>query len=212
MANAYVTGPCHLYVAPGILQASSSGTLAPALLNYCSAASIFYLGTCETVPKIIIDPKWKPLFADIGGDQTPFEFAWMGEDGLVTGVLNRWNESVYKKCATRPRPTGTRGTYTASDIGTLMFAEAVAYPLWCHFPYYSKVYGTLYNMPAGYRFLASFLRGPDEIEPGTKASRRAIVFAAAPIYKPSDGTWKLYDENMTYIPSVPPTVATGAVV
>lgn len=221
MANPYVTGPVHLYVAApqGIGSSSSSSSSSsgsvytnnppdPLLLAYPSM--IYYLGTCETAPKIVIDPKWKPLFADIGGDQVPFDFAYTGEDATVTGVLNRWNEYVYRSIVARPNTT-VRGTLTANDVGSLMIAEGKAHCLWLHFPYYSKAYGSTYNMPAGYRFPASFVIGPDHIEGGTKASKRLIQWKCARTYKPSDGTWLIYDHTMTYIPSSPPTYPTGAI-
>jgi len=216
LANLYVTGPAHIYVAPGgIISTSNSGSSGTLIANYfagVSASTILYLGTCEQPPRILVDPKWKALYADIGGDEVPFEKSFMGEAGMVTGILNRWNEAVYAKCAAKPRTNATRGTWTANDVGTLMLAEAVAYPLWLHFPYASKQFGTIYNMPSGYRFLATYLAGPDGIDPGTKASKRVIAFACERVYKPSDGSWKLYDHDMTNIPAIPPNNSTGAIV
>ncbi len=151
------------------------------------------------------------LTAAIGGGEVPFDRAWLGETGMATGVLTRWNEYVYAKCVTRPRASATRGQNTCNDVGSLMLAQAISYSVWFHFPYYSKMFGSTYMMPAGYRFLAGCLVGPDGIEPGTKASKRAFVFQFDRVYKPSDGTWWLYDHTMTSIPDTPPPGPFGSV-
>ncbi len=215
MANVYCTGPVHLYVGLNISRSGSTGSTLMADLiagaNAASTSQIYYLGTCETAPKIQIDPKWKAIHADIGGDEVPFDWIFMGEDAKVAGVLTRWNESVYSALAARPRTSGTRGAATATDMGTLMLTDAVAVPLWLHFPYYSKAYGSTYNMPNGYRFFATWMMGPDEIETGTKVNKRLIRLQCNRVYKASDGTWQLYDGSMVNIPSVPPVGRTGQV-
>lgn len=216
MAGPYVTGPVNIYVSPNPANwnKSGSGTQSGIFGIYPSAGSILYLGTCDVPPRTILNPRWRQIFASIGGEQVPFDFCFEGEDGQTMGVLNRWNESVYKLCAARPKhPSSGRGALTATDIGTLMIAEAYAYSVWLHFPYYSKLlYGTSYaEMPAGYRFPGSFMIGPDGIEGGTRASKRAFIFQHCRIYKPTDGTWTLYDHIMQSIPTVPPNNFTGAV-
>lgn len=213
MAITHVTGPVHIYVGTDHYTPTSGYGSAFSTLRTTPVASgyISYLGTCETPPRILINPRWKPLMADIAGDELPFDFAFNGEDAQIQGVLNRWNEYVYYHLAARPRTTGTRGTYTASDLGTLMLHEGRAIPLWLHFPYSAaKAYGATYSMPAGYRFLATFPVTPEEIQGGARASKRLITWQAMPVYSATDGTWCLYDHDMTNIPSIPPTGTTGA--
>src|SRR5215469_12261507 len=101
MAQLYTTGPAHIYTGP---------LTAP-----------LYLGTCEESPDIDLMAVEKEVVNSIGGVGIPFDKAYQGEMGLITAVLNRYNESTYQAMAARPRTFqgGIPGTNTAGDVGSL---------------------------------------------------------------------------------------------
>lgn len=183
MANLYVTGPAHIFVQlPGI----------------AGPQAYSYLGTAERYPKISIRPANEPVFNDIGG-KVPFDMAHMGEEAFVSADISRWNEPVYAALAARPRPgSGTRGVNVAGDIGTLYVTEGFAYSLAVLFPYAAKLVYAAAGMPAGYRFLSSYLVGPDELEPlGTTPRKIRLMWHCLRTYDPSTGSLFLYDHDMT---------------
>lgn len=219
MAKLYSTGPANLYVS--LSSTGSSLTMAD-LLAYPSKATTYFLGTCEQPPKINIEPAYMPIKADIGGPLLPFDHLFTGEIGVVAGILNSWNETVYQELTARPTLTGTRGTYTSKDIGrpVMMSGPGRAFCLWVQFPYSAAkaVYGTAGSMPRAYRFPGAVLFGPDVIMPGA-GSRRALTFWCGRVYKASDGTWKVYDhltvdpgDATNALPAVPPVTMDGVLV
>lgn len=185
----YVTGPAAFYVAPNL-----AGT--PQLLGYC-----------ETAPRIRITPRYSPVMSDLAGDQIPADWLYQGADADILGDLTIWNWSVLELLMSRPSTTAnSAGVDLEGAVGSLMVGEGFAKTLWVQFPYASK---TLFSgqMPAGYRFVATWLMGPDEFDMGTKANKVHVQFHAARTYK--DGKWTLYDHDMTGIPLLPPTGILG---
>lgn len=157
MAKAYCTGPVHLWV--GI-----AGGHGPR-----------YLGTGESAPDIEIKAEFEPLTADLAGGKVPFDRMFLGEEGLVSCVLTRWNWSVLRKMMARPSAdTGTPGHNVSGDVGTVMGLEGKTYPLWCQFPYQEKAFQA--DMPGGVHFLSAFLLSPDKIKGGAVAKRVHVVF------------------------------------
>lgn len=218
MASLYSTGPANLYVS--VATVGSSLTMTD-LLTYPSKATTFFLGTCEKPPVISLEPAYLPIKADIGGPLLPYDHLFTGEIGIVSGVLNRFNEAVYAEIAARPTLLGTRGTYAAKDVGRpmMMSGPGRAFCLWVQFPYQAKtVYGSTGSMPKAYRFPGAILFGPDVVMPGTP-SRRALTFWCGRVYKASDGTWKVYDhliadpnDGTNTLPAVPPITMDGVLV
>lgn len=210
MAKVYVTGPAYIYVGVGNI-ALGSGSGISGILSYPNPQDIYFLGSCQQPPRILINPKFKPIFADIGGSEVPYDWMFMGEDAAVFGVLNYWNESVYAKCASRPYPyLDTRGAQRAAGVGSLMVTQGFAYHLWIRFPYAAKP--VFSDMPGGYHFTAAWMSGPDEINPGTRSGKRAVAFHCARVYNAANGTWSLYDHDMTSVPVNPPDNENGLLV
>ena len=206
MTMPYVTGPVHVYVAT---RCSFPGNN---LLSYPNANQIDYLGTGEFAPDIIKQPKFDPVYNDIGGS-LPFDYLFQGEEAAVPITLTKFNWNVLYKINALPDPTELPGRYQSYDIGSLMVTEGLAYALWCHFPYYSdKTIFSTANMVAGYHFFASWADSV-VVSGGTKANKVRVNFKCIRVYQPSsiDNGWYLFDHTMTNIPRVPPTAATGAV-
>ncbi len=209
MSTPQCSGPAFIYIA----------RLAPGTVP--TTAQLYFLGTCEQPPTMQFNPQWEPIMNDIGGSLLPIDYSYQGEDGLVSGTLNKWNETVYLRLASHGLAQGVaaRGSELWSDIGTISQVEGITFETWMHFPYSAAktVYGTTNFMPAGYRFLACRLAG-HVIRPGTRANRRQLIFHADRAYLPSAtpslNGFSLYDHLMTTtttFPSVPPILPTGQV-
>lgn len=205
----YVTGPAHIYCSAGagIQQNALSG------LNVPSGGTPLYLGTCIEAPKVRFTPKWSPLMNDLAGDQEPYDESYQGQSADIFGDLTVWNWSVLHLMKARPDSSAFEGVDPALAIGTLMITEGFCYTVWIDYPYYRQKAAfasaaTKTESPAGYRFRAAWLYGPDEENPGTKPNSIHIQIKARRFYQP-DGSFFLYDHNMTGIPNVPPTGVLG---
>ena len=190
MAIPYVTGAAYLYVGVG-----------------ASKAPVF-LGTAQQKPRIRIKRNYTPVMNDIGGEE-PFDWSYQGQAGMVSVVLSRWNESVYNALANEPNPLRALplvGNDFDGDIGTLINTENVSIPLWVRYPYgpaqlAPKVAMVANTMRAGYRFLAAFLLGPDDLEPGTRPYQITLNFYCTRVYVPAQRRFFVYDQNMVGLPN-----------
>lgn len=227
MASPYVSGPVHMYVSTGDisnvprvdLPRNTTFNVLP--LGYPPCSAIRYLGTCEQAPRILVNPRYKPITASFSGgdDSAPIDFAGMGEDALISGTLTYWNELVFEQCVSRPL-YNARTPGVGGNRGKLMIHQGLTFCLWLQFPYASKAYGTSLLMPGGYRFPTAWMLGPEDYSIGTSAAKRSIILHGHPTYERqstlADGitTWRshflLYDALMAYIPSVPPVGTDGA--
>lgn len=212
MANPFSTGPVEIYVCPrtGVATSGYGGGLID-LLTYPSPGAMYFLGYCEKAPRVLINPKWIPLLSDLNGGQVPFDVSCAVSDAMISMTLTVWNEQVYKPLVATPRGfSSTRGFWAAADVGRLMLHEAYATAVWCYFPYSTlKPFGAAFFQPAGYHFIATWPTG-EEIESGSKLSKRLLQLYAVPVYNPTNGTWTLYDHTMTHIPAIPPYLPSGA--
>jgi hypothetical protein len=209
MANPYCTGPVPIWV--GVGAGSDADDNTP-----------FFLGWFERgLNDFHIDPKYQPIFADIYGSLLPYDHMFMGEDGWCSGDLSVWNEAVYARCVARPTSllSPGRGSLGPTDLGSLMQAENLAFPIWLPFPYSAPKATPLPGAPNGYRFPQAWFFGPDHIIGGLQQSKRRIVCYFAPLRNESTGAIKLYDPFMTQdgtsggtaLPAIPPSAATGAI-
>lgn len=203
MANPFVTGPVPVYV--GVGAGASASDNAP-----------YFLGWFERgLNDFHIDPKYMPINADILGPMLPYDHLFMGEDGWCSGDLSVWNEAVYARCVTRPThlSAGARGTYTPTDLGSLMVAEGLTYPVWLPFPYSAKTVA-MPGQPAGYHFPNSWMFGPDHIIGGLQQAKRRVVFYFQAKRDSSSGVITLYDHVVTVnsvnlATAIPPSAAAG---
>ncbi len=189
MSSPYVTGPAFLYV--GV-----SGGLT-------SKAPVF-LGTCEDSPEVRINAEWIPLMNALGGSQIGSDTSFQGEKGFVRADLTKYNESVYAVMASRPFFTGTRGVTPFGGLGTLMLTENAYYPLWIQFPYFTtKTVMAAAGLPAGYRFFAAWLEGPDNLGPlSTKPRKLSLVWTCQRVFNATTLAWGLYDSSMAGLPTI----------
>jgi hypothetical protein len=217
MSIAQVSGPCYLYISRLTIATNTSGVTA--LSTPAAAAQLYFLGTCETPPTLQLNPQWEPIMNDIGGSMLPIDYSYQGEDAVLSGTLNKWNELVYKNLASHSLAQGVsgRGSELWKDVGTLAQLEAIAFQLYVHFPYSAAktIYGTTNSMPVGYRCVACRLAG-HSIGPGTRANRRQLVVhsdrALLETFVNTTSGFTLYDHSgFDNIPAVPPIKPTGQV-
>ncbi len=195
MATIYVTGPCAIFT-------GSSANNSPV-----------FLGHAERGVAINIRPQWRPAYSDLGGS-VPFDMLYEGEDALVNADVSRYNESEYRRLADRATTfaggTSERGINDPGEIGSLMLTESIAYSLWIRFPYATKAVMQAQQMPAGYRFKAAYLQGPDALQGlGTQGPRKVnMVFHCLRDFDVSvtntfgQGQFILYDHDMTGVPPI----------
>jgi hypothetical protein len=213
MAQHFCTGPAHIYVAPTDVTTTptlSYTSATPAAGGFTPTRVIQYLGTAEKQPRIVVDSQFEPLFNDMGGG-TPLDYMFQGEEGVVSVVLTRWNETVLRRIRSLPSPGGIPGLNPNGDLGKFMGLEGNTYPLYIQFPYATKA--AMLGMPFGYRFWSAYLQGPFEVMPGTTALRKQLIFkctrhfgtsplenALNPNVPPLNS--RLYDHDMGGLPAI----------
>lgn len=194
MASPYVTGPVDAW-------ANIGGTPR-------------FIGHCERSPSVQLRPYYDPVFNDLAGQRVPLDVVYQSCDAMISLDLTRYNESTYLLLASRPGNV-IRGTNIPGDIGTLMLGEGKAFTLWLRFPYAAKppMQQAVSNvsggpMPAGYRFAAAYLEGPDDLGPlGTTARRLRLNFHALPLLIAGGNsplgaaTFFLYDHDVSALPA-----------
>jgi hypothetical protein len=175
-SGVWVAGPCELHVGVKV-----GGALA-------------FAGWSLEGFRVRITPLWRPVHADLAGDM-PLDMQFMGEMATITGDLAVWDELVLQACQSRGNPyAGVPGLMTAGYVGGLMVTEGAAYR--------TLLYPGFWNVKptAGppYNFLRSFLHGPDDISPiGTRQKRFRVVYQALSLYGPLDGSWTLYNRDVS---------------
>ena len=205
MAQPFTTGPVHIYVAL---------TLTDQADPFAGGRQVFlapvYLGTMMDAPKVRFTPKWSPLMNDLAGDQEPFDWCYQGQSCDFFGNLTVYNWPVYALARSRPVQTGFSGIEPFGSVGALMLTEGFAYQIWLDYPYYRrKAAFSAAGAPGGYHFFGGWMLGPEEENPGTKPNDIHVQFHCTRVYSPLNGSFSLYDHDMSAIPNIPPATATG---
>lgn len=177
MASIYSTGPALIYV-------GAQGT-APGQAKY--------LGTFERKPEIEIRKSYVPVMNDLGGSELPTDYCYEGQEGTVSGVMNRFNMNTLRALEAQPASIVAGGAVNAAineggdtlggSYGALMNQDNLGVLLYVVFSRLqpgnlAAAVTALQNqgMPAGYMFLSSFLQGPIKKEPGTGDFKETVIF------------------------------------
>ena len=191
MAQDYCTGPVDIWVGIGNGLAIDGG-----------AGSPVFLGHGERGPRISLKHAWEPVFNDLSGSQIPYDYMYEGTEALIFVDLTRWNELVFQEITNlfnsfnRQTPGSDAGTDLAGSRGALVLTEGYYLPLWLHFPYAIKP--AMNTLPAGYRFRATIMEGPDDRDPlGTSPNKIRLAWHAISLFDPVTGAFTLYDFDMT---------------
>ncbi len=175
MAQQYATGAVHCYVK-----------------NANLGSQVNYLGTCEQMPQDSRSPEYEMLMNDLSGSKVPLDMAFEGVSAQVSMVLTRWDNTVAEALTKAPSTTGI-GSYSYSDVGTLMSLEGQCTEIWLAYTFTAlnpkAVYATL---PKGRHYIQSVLWSPQLDETGTKPMKRHFMFYAWPKYVPLTKKFTLY--------------------
>lgn len=187
----YTTGPALAVVGTVNPVGGSNGPVLPK-----------FLGTFLSPPRISLINSFAPVFADEGGGSgVPTDRIYTGNEASVSGVLNRFNMPLLQ---TLLNPTGTLGIFdggqgpfgasmgpifrpnvdfsnvngrdTQATLGVLMGREDRTFDLWILFPNNLSPGMQQAGLVPGYHFLAAFLHGPTDIQPGSGEMRKTVVF------------------------------------
>ncbi len=188
MAQLYSTGPCALFVGLG------------------TGYAPVFLGHGNRAPDISVQPRYKGVQCDLGGE-VDFDTLMVGESGRVSVTLVRYNEAIAAACEAKATagitaaggPAGVRGFSGFGEIGTLMLTEGASYPLWILFPFAGKipVYAT---MPAGYRFISTFLQSDDVQTGTTQPKMMRFTWTCLRSFSVPSANFLLFDHNMAGLP------------
>lgn len=185
MSQPWCTGAAHIFVGVGGSPTSKQPR---------------YLGTCEAQPDLQDDVKLDPIMNDIAGSMMPFDYSFMGIVGTISGVFTRFNQNIYQLLTRLPNPfAGVRGVLGPTDVGTIIGLEGVAVPLWISYPYSTKT--AMVGMEAGRHYYRTFLFGPQNVKPGTRAKRVSLTWIAFHAYDPTTRQLALYDNSMAGVPN-----------
>jgi hypothetical protein len=189
MAQPYVTGPAHLLLATGALDAEIPVSMADPAAGAVDASE-HYLGTAEHTPRIVVAGKFIPIFISALSRVVPSDSAFAGEEGFIFADLTRWNEDVYQLAASRPSHSeGSKpGQWDVTEVGVLTNSQP-ALQLMVLFPYADKP--AYAGMPRGYLFPHVESMGPDDLfSLGVNPRKTHVAFHALP--KLEGKTWTLY--------------------
>lgn len=149
----HVTGPGHLWVAPG-----------PSRVPV-------YFGDSQAGFKIIRRPGTTPVISDSGGRKVPVDILSDGDEYFVSGEVNLFDPTVYNIIETPPL-----------QAGTLMRAEGFMYEVWLQFPYAIKPFYASNGLVPGYHFLSGYSLGPTEQPTGTEVRTPHMMFHFIPSF------------------------------
>lgn len=180
MAQLYSTGPALFYV-------GKAG----------NATSALFLGTCQESPEIDSRPLYKEVINSIGGSQK-FDKSYQGDIVTISGLFNRYNETVVQALEGRPNVFGgsLEGITQPGEVGTLMLTEGAMFDLWIKFPYAAKpAFSPLTSgMLPGYHFPGCTVEGPTSFRQlGTTEKMIRFEFEALRIFYPITGGFLLWD-------------------
>lgn len=129
--------------------------------------------------------EFEPVFNDVMGTRLPYDYSYQGQEAFIDYMFTRFNELVYELCASVPQQiAGVPGINVDGDVGTLMVTEGKTFPVWITFPYAAKAVFGGNSMPAGYRFFACLMKGPDRHRSGTGVRKIGVHFHATRVYVP----------------------------
>ena len=172
-------------------------------LGLGSSGTALFFGTAEGYPKHERRADLEYLMNDVGGRKKPVDVSWQGMDASLSLVMTFWDEGMAQILENMPRfelaPTASPpGTWSFSDMGTLLGFEGYAIPIWLRYNFAGK---TAYaNLPAGYHYLQSVPLNLGD-ENGAAPMKRIFSFYMWPMTNYQVGTQTLFDYNCTGLPT-----------
>ena len=146
-----------------------------------------------------VSPEFEGMFADEALDavgMAPAEVAFGGEMATVAFVLKKFNYEVYEKLKARVRGA-TPGSASACQLGTLLQTEKKGFGLIIKGNFADCKQSLYPNLPKGFRFPFAYFAGPTSESFTWRATRIPCAFRCLPVVNPVDGSYLLYDHDMT---------------
>lgn len=195
MSQLYNTGPCEMY----------TGTLPGSQL------ALEFLGYSENGMNIEFKSYYEDVNSDLLGPKIPTDIQHFQADGIISGDLVRWNETVLAQCEDRSRlgadagGTGTgaaQGVVSRLEVGALMQAYGKTYRLLCDAPSLNlSSAATLFPGMSAINWLHVYLADTMTRKRGARVERLHVIFRATvnvTNLSPSgsfSNTFTLYDGN-----------------
>jgi len=154
-----------------------------------------------------VSPEFEGLYADEALDaagMAPAEVAFGGEIATVATVLKYFNYTVYEKLKARVRGA-TPGSASSCQLGTLLHTEKKDFGLIIRGAFADCKAALYPELPKGYRFPFSYFAGPTSESFTWRATRVPCVFRCLPVINIQDGSFLLYDHDMTPITGITPS-------
>lgn len=193
-------GPCHIYAR---LRTVTTGTV--------TTGSPVYLGTCDTTPKIERQVSKLPVMNDISGREKPFATIYDAEEHVVSGVLSRFDYSLYRLLADQAgspavKEVGDLGSDTRLERGSIITGVSDA-ELMLVYEFTANFGGVNHplaraDQPRGRRYFAvefDFAEDPT----GTRATLLPFAATCRALYDSATRRMRLYTEDPAELPAVP---------
>lgn len=161
--------------------------------------SVFHIGTCEQMPQDSRSPAYEMLMNDISGSQVPLDMAFEGESAQIGMTLTWWDENAVNLMTAAPNNT-TPGSYSYSDVGTLMSIEEQTTELWLAYTFSSpnlapKAVYTSNGLIPGRHYVQAVLYSPQVDEVGTRPMKRHLMYFAWPKLNKTTKRFTLWDQE-----------------
>lgn len=170
MSQFIVTGPCYVQVGMG-----------------ADNQTLVHLGWSESGFEIEINGYMDDVMCDVGGSKVGTDVIFQGEDAIISGDLNFYNEDTLTALESRlyTNKTNGAGAIGTGMIGGLMIGQGNAYRLLVYCPYNSLAGMT--DQVACWNFPTAWLTDTHRISTGTKVKKHRINFRAIPSWTISSG-------------------------
>ncbi len=145
-----------------------------------------YFGTGQVGPDLGLEGRYAPIMNDLTGT-VPLDMIYSSQIGTTTVTMTRWDENVLVDILSFPhRNTSIPGATAPGDVGALMIAEALAYPLWIWFSRAAGAPGANpvmvgLGMPTGRHYYTSILAAPVARRTGSQANSIGLSWIHLPV-------------------------------
>jgi hypothetical protein len=202
----YISGPYGQEPNPNFGLPKAGGVTQP---------NIYYLGTCEQMPRDERNLEYEQVMTDRSGVKVPFDMAWQGATAQISLTLTRVIQSTVELLLQNPTSLNVRGgaagllaagpeqgTWTAADVGTMMASEGWTFQLYLVYQFTGisvppkPAYA---GLRMGRRYPQCILWTPQSEEAGTKPMKTHLMFFAWPqALSQGNGVtlYTLYDYNI----------------
>jgi hypothetical protein len=164
---------------------------------------IYYVGTGRMGPTVALRPHYRPVINDLTGEE-PLDDVFASRGAVTTVDFTRFDETVLRRIESFPnRGTSQPGVTLPGDIGAMMIAEGLAYPLYLWYSRGGAGPGAnapmiANGMPVGRRYIASRVDGDIVRKTGSQPGEVHIAWLHRPVLvRGGAGGTTIYDFNLS---------------